>query len=136
MMSVGKDLWNELVTRYNKHDWSGAASVYATDAVLVDPNGRCEGRDAIDTYFHAMADPFPDKRLQTSLLMEEDDRVVAEWTWRGSNTGPLTRRNGSKIPATGKSVELSGVSVITVRDGKFAIQHDYIDSAAMRRQLA
>jgi ketosteroid isomerase-like protein len=42
---------------------------------------------------------------------------------------------GTEIPATGKTVGMHGVSVITVRDGKFAIQHHYFDTAAMASQL-
>jgi predicted ester cyclase len=73
--------------------------------------------------------------MKTSLLIEEGDTVVAEWTWLGTNTGPLITLDGSEIPATGKTVELSGVSVLTVRDGKPASERDYVDTAAMTSQL-
>jgi ketosteroid isomerase-like protein len=134
-MGVGKDLWTEMVTRYNKQDWSGVASMYASDAVLVDPNGRCEGRDAISAYFGALRGRFPIRSIETSVVIEEGDTAVAEWTWRGTNTGPLTLPDGSEMAATGKVVELPGVSVVTVRDGKLATQHDYADTAAIASKL-
>jgi hypothetical protein len=49
-MGAGKDLWTELVTRYNNHDSSGAASLYTSDGVYTDPNGRNEGPEAIRVF--------------------------------------------------------------------------------------
>jgi ketosteroid isomerase-like protein len=41
----------------------------------------------------------------------------------------------TEIPAIGKKVELPGVAVVTVRDGKIASERDYVDMAAMMSQL-
>ena len=134
-MGVGKDLWTELETLVNKHDCSGMASMYAGDAVLVDPTGRYEGREAIQSRCEALDKPFPDGGSETSGLIEEGETVVAEYTWRGTNTGPLTMPDGTEIPATGKTVEMYGVDIATVRDGKVAAQRDYFDMVAMMSQL-
>ena len=134
-MGTGKDLWNELETLLNKHDLPGMERVYASDAVLVDPTGRYEGHDAILAYLEALDKPFPDGGSETSLLIEEGDTVVAEWTWRGTNTGPLTTPDGTEIPATGNTVELPGVAVVTVKDGRIVSERDYADMAAMMTQL-
>ena len=134
-MGVGKDLWIELETRYNKSDLSGAASLYASDAVCVDPTSRYEGRDAIQAYLEVAQRAFPDARYETSRLIEEGDTVVAEWTFRGTQTGPFATPDGSEIPATGKAVETAGVSVVTVRDGQLASARDYFDNVSMMSQL-
>ena len=49
-MGTSKDLWNEFVARFSKKDRAGVASLYATDAVLIDPTGRNGGREAIQEY--------------------------------------------------------------------------------------
>ncbi len=134
-MGTGKDRWNEYETVYNKLDYSGLASLYAPDAVQVDPNGRHEGRQAIVAYLEEGDKPFSDIRLETSLLIEEGDTVVAEWTWRVTHTGPIAMPDGTEIPATGKTMELPGVSVLTVREGKIASERDYFDQAALMSQL-
>jgi steroid delta-isomerase-like uncharacterized protein len=134
-MGVGKDLWNQLETLVNKQDVSGMASFYASDAVYTDPTGRYEGRDAILAYLEALDKTFHYGKLETSLLIEEGDTVVAEDIWQATNTGAISMPDGTEIPATGKTVEMHGVSVITVRDGKFASQHHYFDTAAMMSQL-
>jgi steroid delta-isomerase-like uncharacterized protein len=109
--------------------------LYASDAVYTDPTGRYEGRDAIGAYLGGLDRSFPDGKLETSLLIEEGDTVVAEDTWRASNTGSISMSDSTEIPATGKTVEMHGVSVITVRHGKLASQHHYFDTAALASQL-
>jgi hypothetical protein len=51
---------------------------------------------------------------------------VAEWTWQATHAAPYPPPDGSEIPATGKTIEMAGVSVLTVRDGKLASQHEYL----------
>jgi steroid delta-isomerase-like uncharacterized protein len=134
-MGVSKDLWTEGEARYNKHDWEGLGSLYASDAVHVDPLGRHEGPGGIQAYFAGAAGTFPDMRMETSRLLQEGDTIVAEWTWRATHGGPLPMPDGSEIPATGKTAEVPGVSVFAVRDGKVADQRDYYDMAALMSQL-
>jgi ketosteroid isomerase-like protein len=134
-MGAGKDLWAKLETLTNKQAWAEAALLYTVDAVDTDPTGRYEGRDAILAYQEGLDETFHDAKLEASMLIEEGETVVAEDTWRATNTGPISMPDGTEIPATGKMLEMHGVSVITVRDGKFAIQHHYFDTAAMASQL-
>jgi steroid delta-isomerase-like uncharacterized protein len=134
-MGVGKDLWTEFQMQYNKQGVSQVASFWASDAVYTDPTGRYEGREAIQGYLQQADKPFSDLRMDTTLLIEEGDTVVAEYELTATITGPISMPDGTEIPATGKTLEMYGVSVITVRDGKFAIQHDYYDMAAFMSQL-
>jgi steroid delta-isomerase-like uncharacterized protein len=135
VMGVGKDLWTEMEAQYNKGDSGWASSFYAPDSVYLGPDGRYEGREVILAYYADADRPFSDIRMDTTLLVEEGDTVVAEYTWRATNTGPLTMPTGTEIPATGKTLALSGVSVITVRDGQISSQRDYFDTASMASQL-
>jgi ketosteroid isomerase-like protein len=121
-MDTGKDLWTEVKALYNQGDLSGWAASYARDAVCTDPTGRQQGREVIAAYMEDADRPFTDSRTQTTLLVEEGNTVVAEWTWRAAQ-------------ATGRTVELPGVAVITVRDGKLVTWHDYFDSAAIMTQV-
>ena len=52
-----------------------------------------------------------------------------------SNTGPLVLPDGTDLPATGKRVELKGMDLAQMRDGKVAVQHMYYDNMARNRQL-
>lgn len=65
---------------------------------------------------------FSDFELETSALLESGDHLMAEWI------GRMTHE-------TGQRVELHGVTVATVREGKFATYHDYFDPAELANQL-
>jgi steroid delta-isomerase-like uncharacterized protein len=134
-MGVGKDLWTEGENGFNKGDVSWVGSSYASDAVFIDPFGRYEGPEAILAYYEAGLRAFPDNRMETSLLVEDGDTVVAEWTTRGTQTGPLAMPDGTEIPATGKTVEIQGVSVVRVKEGKVTSHRDYFDNIAVMSQL-
>ena len=134
-MGTGKDLWNEFETLLNKHDWTGAASMFANDAVYVEPAGRHEGREAIQAFLEAGGVAFPDLIGETNLVIEEGDIVIGEWTYRGTHTGPFVVADDMEIPPTGKAVEFHGVSVCQITDGNFVIMRDYFDSASTMTQL-
>ena len=134
-MGAGKDLLKQTEAFYAKLDYTGLTSLYASDAILTDPTGRYEGREAIRAYFQAGDKPFSDVTIENSRMIEEGDTVVAEWTWRGTHTGPLPMPDGTELPATGRTIENPGVSIFTVRDGKIAVEHDFFDNAAMMSQL-
>jgi ketosteroid isomerase-like protein len=122
-MGAGKDLWDELQALHKNHDLSGYASLYATDAVLMDPSGRHEGREAIMAYIEEAERPFPDLTMETCLVIGEGETVVGEWIYRATHT------------ATGKAVEFPGASICELRDGKISVRRDYFDTAALMSQL-
>ena len=134
-MGAARDLYTEYVSVYSKLDYSGVASFYANDAVFADPINRHEGREAIGAFFEEADKPFTDIRFEVAQLIEEGNLLVAEWVWQATNTGPLTMPDGTEIPATHKPVELPGVSIVSVRDGKISSHRDYFDSASMMGQL-
>jgi steroid delta-isomerase-like uncharacterized protein len=134
-MGAARDLWNEYEAVYSKSDYSGVASFYASDAVHIDTDGRHEGREAIGAYLERADRPFSDISMETLQLIEEGPLLALEWVWRAMNTGPLHTPDGAEIPATHKAVELPGMSVLTVRDGKITSQRDYYDNVSVMGQL-
>jgi len=135
-MAVGEDLWTEMQARYNRGDLSGATSLYASEVVYVDPLGRYEGPEAVLASWEAGDTAFPGARMQTSRRLEEGDTLVAaEYNWRAAHTGAFDLPDGSQLPASGNNVEYSGLTILTVRDAKFASQRDYFDSAVVMAQM-
>lgn len=60
---------------------------------------------------------------------------MTEWTWAGTNTGPLVLRDGTQVPPTGKRVELRGMELAQMREGKISAYRMYWDGLAILRQL-
>lgn len=56
---------------------------------------------------------FPDIQWKLSSLVSDGNKVVAKWTWYGTQTGPY-----KNIPATGKAIHINGVAIYEFKDGK------------------
>jgi steroid delta-isomerase-like uncharacterized protein len=73
---------------------------------------------------------FPDLEWRIDDLIAEGDKVVARTTMRGTHRGELFG-----IPPTGKRVEMTGVHVVRIADGKIAEHWGNNDDLGMMRQL-
>lgn len=73
---------------------------------------------------------FPDVSLTLNQLIAEDDKVACQWTFTGTHKGEL-----KGTPATGKTVELTGLSIIQLEDGKLAKETVSADLLSLMKQL-
>jgi predicted ester cyclase len=53
----------------------------------------------------------------------------------GTHTGPLVLPDGTELPPTGKRVEVKGMELVRVRDGKIVVDNLYYDNLAVAAQL-
>ena len=135
-MGTGQDLWRRTEELMNNHEYEAAVELmYAKDAVLVMSSTRVEGANAIREFMDEFTKAFPDGKLTTSLVVEEGDWLVVEYTFEGTHTGPLAMPDGAEIPPTGKSVTTPLVSVFDMRNGKATEERMYVDNALLMEQL-
>jgi steroid delta-isomerase-like uncharacterized protein len=73
---------------------------------------------------------FPDIAIEPQKFIAEGDLVAVYWTARGTNTG-----TGNGLPATGKKVELGGITIWRVVDGKIKEEWSAFDQLSMMQQL-
>ena len=134
-MSSLRDLAEQGFQLYNAGDVEGLVNSYAEDATLVTPFGTFEGRAAIHEYWSRDKAAFPDATGTLDVIVEQGDTLADEWTVVGTNTGPLVMPDGTELPPTGKRVELKGMELVQLRDGKIAVHHVYWDNMAVAGQL-
>lgn len=134
-MGSGRDISLEATKAYNNGDVAGMTSHYQNDAVLITPDGRFEGLAAIKESWARQLAAFPGAQVEMDLDVEEGDVIASEWRFRGTNRGALLMPDGTEIAATGKTIELTGCSVTTVRDGKIASETMYYDNMTAFAQL-
>src|SRR4051794_36536578 len=73
---------------------------------------------------------FPDLQLTPKHQYTEGDVSIIEATATGTHQAEL-----EGIPATGKSVTVNVIDVITVKDGKLIGEREYHDQLSMMQQL-
>src|SRR5881409_3213690 len=73
---------------------------------------------------------FSDIVISPEKLIAEGDLVTIYWIARGTNTGA-----GNGLPATGKKVELAGITIWRILDGKIKEEWSALDRLSMMQQL-
>ena len=86
-----------------------------------------EGHRAIVRLFRSV---FPDLEWRIDDLIAEGDKVVARTTMRGTHQGGFFG-----IPPTGKRVEMTGVHIMRIADGRIIEHWGSNDDLGLMRQL-
>lgn len=73
---------------------------------------------------------FPDLDLTLDELLAEDDKVACKWTFTGTHRGEL-----KGTPATGRTVRVSGLSILQFVDGKICKETVATDLLGLMKQL-
>ena len=94
-----------------------------------------EGLDENRADMENWTNTFSDMKVEVLNHVESGDTVVTEMKMSGVNTGDMEMPDGSKIPATGKSIEMNGCQVAKFQDGKIIKATQYYNMMSMMTQL-
>jgi steroid delta-isomerase-like uncharacterized protein len=123
--------WFEEV--WNRRDASAIPRLLAADGVA---HGlAADGQDLVGPegflLFHAaFTSGFADLRIVLDDLIEEDDRIAVRWHSTGTLTG-----HGLGVAPTGKSMSITGTSILRVKNGQIVEGWNNFDVLGMHRQL-
>jgi steroid delta-isomerase-like uncharacterized protein len=134
-MSANRELLDRYVERYNAGDLDAVMDLYAQDAVQIMPDGTFEGWSAVRERLAQELDGVTELDHTVRSFVEQGDTFADEWTFVGTHSGPLRLPDGRELPPTGKRVEIRGMELVQVRDGKVVLNTLYYDTAAVMAQL-
>jgi steroid delta-isomerase-like uncharacterized protein len=134
-MSDNRSLLEYYVERYNAGDLDTVMDLYAEDAVQTMHDGTFAGRSAIRERLARDLITCPDATYTVGSFVEQGDSFADEWTFTGTQTGPFPLPDGTQLPPTGKRVQIRGMELVQVRDGKIVVDNLYYDSMAVLAQL-
>ena len=130
-----RSLLDNYVELYNSGDLDGVMDLYAEDSSQQMPDGRYEGRSTIRDRLAQELNAFSDLSHRVVSYVEEGDAFADEWVFVGTHTGPLVLPDGTEVPPTGKRVEVRGMELVAMRDGKIVVDNMYYDNLAVAGQL-
>ena len=128
-IAVVSRIWNDV---WNRGDLDACDEILASDYVGIIP-GQPEpirGPEAFKQMVAAYRGGFPDVHLRVDDVFATGDRVAVRWVSRGTNTGAMMG-----MPPTGRPMEVMGISLFQVVDGKVAMEWEGFDTMGMMRQL-
>jgi steroid delta-isomerase-like uncharacterized protein len=122
----------EFATRYaaawSSQDPAALASFYAeTGSLAVNDGEPSVGREAVEQTVRDFMTGFPDMVVRVIGVRQEGGKVIFDWHWTGTNTGP---------GGTGNAVDLRGYEEWTLgSDGLILQSLGFFDAAEYQRQL-
>jgi steroid delta-isomerase-like uncharacterized protein len=101
------------------------------DFIELDPlPGQAQGREGLKAVLHDLRSAFPDMHWGAREMVAEGEKVVTRFVWTGTHHGPFLG-----IPATGRSVEVKGVVIDRLVEGKMAESRILMDTMSLMQQL-
>ena len=134
-MDDNRKLLDTYVERYNNGDLDGVMDLYADDAVQGMPDGTFKGRAAIRERLAMELAACPDVHHTVRSFVGRGDFFADEWTFAGTHTGTFVMPDGTEVPPTGKRLEVQGMEVVEVRDGKIVLNTLYYDMMSVVAQM-
>lgn len=114
---------------WNDRDESAIDRYIAAGARGNDPDFGA-GREAFRTQWKQWQAAFPDLHFAVEDVIAEGDKVLSRWTLTGTHQAEFMG-----IPATGRSISVTGMSLDVIEDGMIAEGFDGWDALGLRQQL-
>jgi steroid delta-isomerase-like uncharacterized protein len=113
-----------------RRDVDGMLEHWNEDGVVdLVPIGILRGQDEIAAFFREMFAAFPDAETTVTRVAAGQNEVAVEWRMTATFTGAPFQG----IEPTGRPVELRGVDMIEIADGKNVTNTAYYDGMAFAR---
>jgi steroid delta-isomerase-like uncharacterized protein len=96
---------------------------------------KASGKEEVKAYVQSWKTTFPDMVGQFNNRIESGNTMVEECSWTGTNTGEITAPDGSKIPPTGKTVNIKNCFIYEFENEKIKSMKNYLDMMGMMGQL-
>ena len=134
-MSVEQNI--ELMRRWFQEVWNEGRTqtvheLLASDAVARGQRGGnklMRGPEEFVQFVHEIRGAFPDIRVHIEDVFGAEDKVALRWS------GTMTHTGDTMGPATGRTVQIGGISIACFKDGKIAGGWDHWDQLGMLEQL-
>ncbi|MCM3900609.1 MAG: ester cyclase [Pyrinomonadaceae bacterium] len=130
---------NALIRRWFEEVWNKGREevideLFAEDGIahgLADESGEdMRGPSDYKPFFRKFRTAFPDIEVVVEDTVTEGDKVAARCTVRGKH-----QSDSLGIAATQKPIEITGITIVRIRDGKIVEAWNNFDFMSMFRQL-
>jgi steroid delta-isomerase-like uncharacterized protein len=127
-----KEVVKRMYEAWEKGDFEAYKEVVAPEYVWYLPSISTEpkSREGTIEFGKMVRIGFPDFSYSVEDLIAVEDRVISLFIFRGTHEGEF-----QGIPATGNKVEVSGVMISRIENGKIVEDKEEIDQLGLMQQL-
>lgn len=117
---------------WNKGNLDVIDELVAPDWVGHDPTSPegAQGPEGTRQFLEMYQSAFPDTQMTVEDQVAEGDKVATRWTARATHQGELMG-----IPPSGNRIEVTGISIDRIVDGKVVESWDNYDALGMMQQI-
>ena len=127
-ITMYSNVWDEIINNGNL-DLINDTN-FDTNITLVSNPENIVGIENFKSYYSNFTTGFSDVEFTIENIFGQDDNIMKHWRFKGTNSGEFFG-----MPATGKSVDVSGVTLVKMKDGKIAQEQDFMDNLEFMGQL-
>ncbi len=117
---------------FNTGNFDLAQEIFAADYVNHDPSlpRSGSGPEAANQAVRLYREAFPDAQITVEDQVAEGDKVATRWSARGTHQGELLG-----VGPTGNQVQITGISISRIEDGRIAEDWINYDALGMMQQI-
>ncbi len=103
---------------------------FTEDVVVVTELGNIVGIEAVKEFYLNYLQGFSEIEFTIIDSFGRGDKLIKHYNFKGRHTGTFMG-----IPATGNYLNLSGTTIVTMRDGRIAREQDFFNMKSLLDQL-
>ena len=111
-------------------------TLFTDDVTGWSPYATVSGLAALAELAALREEAFSDVVITFRGIDEVGNKAFAEWLVEADHTGPLVLSDDTALEATGRHVQLPGVTVADFREGKIRSFRTYFDDLSLIEQIA
>jgi hypothetical protein len=120
--------WDEII---NKGNLDLINETNFTDNItLISSPENVVGIENFKAYYQNFVTGFSDVEFTQKDVFGQNDKLVKHWHFKGTHSG-----NFFGIPATGRTIDIEGTTLVKMKDGKIFQEQDFMDNMLFLQQL-
>jgi steroid delta-isomerase-like uncharacterized protein len=125
--TISRRFFEEILS---KGDLELVNELFTADYNAHTPIGVFEGIEGARQFVIRLREAFPDLDAKVEDQVVEGDKIANLWSAQGTHQGDF-----GGIPATGRKMETSGITMFRIADGKVLESWGFADLMGMMKQL-
>ena len=122
------NVWDDIINKrmldkFNDSNFTKNVVMHASPTNVV-------GIDSVRAYYANYLTGFSDVSFTIKDVFGMANKLVKHWNFKGTHTGIFFG-----IPATNKKVDIDGVTLVRMENGKIAEERDFLDNLEFMQQL-
>ena len=122
------NLWDDFL--FNRDPSVINSKNFTEDCIVVTANGDIVGIEATKAFYSNYLSGFTEIEWEIKEAFGQGNKLIKHYNFKGKHTGDFFG-----IPASGNYLDLSGTTIVTMRDGKIAKEHDFFNMQTILDQL-